>query len=94
MRRRRGRTRSTKGSVKGDILQGGHFRLDIRKNLSSERVVMHWHRLPREMVEPPSPEMFRKRADGHWVTWSVGMVWMGWGWTWRSLCSFSTLTIV
>ena len=70
------------------------FCLDIRKNLSSERVVMHWHRLPREMVEPPSPEMFRKRADGHWVTWSVGMVWMGWGWTWRSLWSFSTLTIV
>mgnify|MGYP001857252316 CR=1 FL=1 len=35
-------------------------RLDIRKNLISERVLRYWHRLPREMMESPPLEALKK----------------------------------
>ena len=35
----------------------------IRKKWFLERVAKHWHRLPREAVESPSLEVFKRLVD-------------------------------
>ncbi|KFZ50933.1 hypothetical protein N321_00647, partial [Antrostomus carolinensis] len=39
------------------------FHINIRKNFFTVRVMGHWHRLPREVVESPSLETFKTCLD-------------------------------
>ena len=50
-------------STRGNVfkLKDGRFRLDIRKNYFTMRVVRHWNRLPSDVVDVPSLETFEAR---------------------------------
>ena len=44
-------------------LRQGRFRLDIRRKFFTQSAVTHMSRLPREVVDAPSMEMFETRLD-------------------------------
>ncbi|KAK4818686.1 hypothetical protein QYF61_017907 [Mycteria americana] len=47
----------------GHKLRHSRVPLNIRKRFLTARVTEHWHRLPREVVESPSLEIFKSRLD-------------------------------
>ena len=48
----------------GFKLREGRFRLNIKKKYFTVRVVRHWSRLPREVVDAPSLKTPEVRLDG------------------------------
>jgi len=47
----------------GHELKHKKFYLNMRKNFFALRVTEHWHRLPREVVESPSLQLFKTHLD-------------------------------
>ena len=47
----------------GHKLKHGRFPLNIGKRFFAVRVTEHWHRLPREVVESPSLDIFKSHLD-------------------------------
>lgn len=48
----------------GFKLKKGKFRLDTRNKFFTVRMVRHWYRLLREVVDAPSLEMLKATLDG------------------------------
>ena len=53
----------------GFKLRQGRFRLDISKKFFTQRVVMHWNKFPKEIMDAPSLDALKARLD---IAWSSG----------------------
>ncbi|KFV57918.1 hypothetical protein N341_01109, partial [Tyto alba] len=47
----------------GFKVKEGRIRLDLTKKFFTMKVVKHWNRLPKEVVDAPSLETFKVRLD-------------------------------
>ena len=47
----------------GFELRQGRFRLDIRRKFFTQRMVTHWNRLSKEVVDAPSLGAFKASLD-------------------------------
>jgi len=55
---------SDRTSINSLKLERREFHTNMQKNFFMVRVMEHWNRLPREVVEALSLEVFKARLDG------------------------------